>query len=94
MNPRSITAKELCATLKASRLAEAITLLANRLQRRNWKCNGQPFAWSGINWEKDYVLFFRCWTAGEGLAGYRYLRTPIADAMDCTSGTLDTIALP
>lgn len=88
---RSISASELKLTFGAKRLSQAIASLAIRLESRKWTMEGQDFAFSGIDWEKDRVSFSRCWSADQNCAGYHWAHTSIEDAMDQVTGTLDDI---
>lgn len=89
MKDRSINAKELKTLTNQSSLPRAITAIAIRMQKRTWKLAGKLVEWSGINWEKDFVLFSLIESAGENSASYRYWRVAIEDAMDCITGNLD-----
>jgi len=62
------------------------------MQSRIWKMANKVVQWSGINWDKDYVLFSLIESAGENAASYRYWRVSIEDAIDCVSGKLDDLA--
>lgn len=89
-NTERISAKELRTLTGAKSLQEAITLLYARLKKRTWKCRTagelREFKCGGINWEGNYLSVYAMWNAGEGVAGYRYARIPIPEAIDCLTG--------
>lgn len=85
---RSISSSELKKLTGAARLNQAISLIASRLEKRNWMIGEYNVQYSGINWAKDTVLFFWCQNAGENAAAYRYWTTSTEDAIDCISGKL------
>lgn len=87
---KSISAQEIKSLTKQPTLPRAIAVLAKRLEARHWKHGERSFSFSGINWDKDYVLFCAIWSV-EGGAAYQYLKASIADTCDCLTGNLETI---
>lgn len=87
---RSISSSELKKLTGATRLNQAISLIASRLEKRNWMIGEYRVQFSGINWSKDTVLFFWCQNAGENAVTYRYWTASIEEAIDCISGKLSS----
>jgi len=86
---RSISAKELKMLTGMDTLPRAICDIAERMKRRSWSLGNKALSWSGVNWEKDTVLFLWLANAGENCVAYNYFTTNIADAIDCISGNLN-----
>jgi hypothetical protein len=85
---KSISSSELKSLTGAKKLNQAISIIASRLEKRNWMIGEYRVQFSGINWIKDTVLFFWCQNAGENLASYRYWTISIEDAIDCINGKI------
>ena len=86
---RSISAKEVKRLTGKETLVRAICDITDRMKRRSWKLGEKSLEWSGINWERDTVLFFWAESTWDNCVAYSYFTTSIADAIDCISGRLN-----
>lgn len=84
-----ITGAELKSLTGEKTVRLAIYAISRRLEKRNWRCQTageeRSFCFSGLDWDKGFVLLYASWSV-EGGAGYRFARLPIGEAIDCVSG--------
>jgi len=67
---------------------QAISILCERIERRNWKYNGDSASYAGYDFRKDLVHFCITKSVSPGTVSHRRIGVSMDDAIDCITGDI------